>query len=238
MSLADVLKQVTLVEFQDGEVAPTARAWFSQDMSCPSYSDAEGLLYFLDKYTTIMVGGTKEMSRFYKNNKGKTLLDKISISDIAYSILVYESSYDVWMEDIKMSETCATKEEEKAFKHVAQNKYHVQRGTRLPLYRDGWTSEGRAYYESVCGEIRDMMRSEGLWSTLKSHWETYGKKYHKYSYVLKELDTNICEDVAESEDEDDDNCVVFLPGDDYDDDDNDGDDEQGREKRQRRMWAV
>ncbi len=227
-----------MVEFRDGVVAPTARAWLSQDKTSPSYSEAEGLLYFFDKYTTIMGGGTKEMSQFYKNNKGKTLLDKVSISDIAYSILVYESSYDVWMEDITMSQTCATKEEKKEFEHVAQNKYHVQRGSCLPMYRDGWTSDGRTYFDTICGEIRKMMRCDGLWSTLISHWETYSKKYHKYSYVLKEVDTNIGEDVAELEDDDDDNCVVFLPGDDDDDDDNNGDDVQGREKRQRQMWAV
>jgi hypothetical protein len=121
---------------------------------------------------------------------------------------------------------------------VAENKYHVQRGTRLPMYRDGWTSEGRAYFDTICGEIRNMMGCEKLWSTLKSHWETYGKKYHKYSYVLKEVNTNIGQDVAESEDDDDDNCVVYLPGDDDDNDDDDGGDEQGREKRQRQMWAV
>ena len=94
----------------------------------PSYGDAESLLYFLDKYTTIMVGGAKAMSQFYKNNKGKMLYDKVSVLDIAYSILVNESLY-MWMEDIKKSDICATKEEEKAFKHIAKNKYHVQRGT-------------------------------------------------------------------------------------------------------------
>ncbi len=60
-----------------------------------------------------MVGGAKEMSRFYKNNKGKTLLNKVSVLDITYSIMVYESSFDVWMEDIKKAEMCATKEEER-----------------------------------------------------------------------------------------------------------------------------
>jgi hypothetical protein len=55
------------------------------------------------------------------------LLDKVSVLDIAYSILVYESASDVWMEDIKKLEMCAPpKEEEKAFKHDAKNKYHVQ----------------------------------------------------------------------------------------------------------------
>ncbi len=106
------------------------------------------------------------------------------------------------------------------------------------MYRDGWTSEGRAYFDTICSEIKNMMRCERLWSTLKSHWETYGKKYRKYSYVLKEVNMNIGEDVAKLEDDDDDNCVVYLPGDDDDDDDDDGGDEQGREKRQRQMWAV
>jgi hypothetical protein len=44
---------------------------------------------------------------------------------------------------------CATKEEEKAFKYVAQNKYHVQQGTRLSVYRDGWTSDGCAYFDTI-----------------------------------------------------------------------------------------
>jgi hypothetical protein len=34
-----------------------------------------------------------------------------------------------------------------------------------------------------------MMKSEGLWLTLKLHWETYCKKYHKYSYILNDLGT-------------------------------------------------
>jgi len=236
---ADELKQVAMVQFDDGKVVPTARSWVSQNMMHPSYSDAESLLYFLDKYATVMVGGAKGMSQFYKNNKGKTLLDKVSVSDIAYSILVYESSYDVWVEDIKKAEMCATEEEEPVFKHVAKNKYHVQRGTRLPVYRDGWTSEGRAYFDTICKEIRYMMKSEGLWSTLKLHWEAYAKKYHKYSYIRNDSSTtNIGGDTTESEEEDDD-CVVFLPGDDVDMDDehDDGDDEHGREKR-RRMWGV
>jgi hypothetical protein len=188
----------------------------------------------------IMVGGAKAMSQFYKNNKGKTLLDKVSVSDIAYSILVYESSYDVWMEGIKKSEICATKEEERAFKHVAKNKYHVPRGTRLPVYRDCWTGDGWAYFDTICGEIRDMMKSEGLWLTLKLHWDAYGKKYHKYSYICNDSGTtDIGMNMTESDDEDEDDCIVILPGDDVslNDEYEDDNDEQGCEKRTR-MWGI
>ncbi len=98
-----------------------------------------------------------------KINKGKTLLDRVTESDIAYGLLVYENSYNVWMEEIIKLETCASKEEKKAFKHIAKNKYHVQRGTRLPLYSDGWTPDGREHFDTIIGEVRDMLRLKELW---------------------------------------------------------------------------
>jgi hypothetical protein len=107
------------------------------------------------------------------------------------------------------------------------------------VYRDGWTSDGRAYFDTICKEIQDIMKSEGLWSTLKLHWEAYyAKKYHKYSYICNDSSTtNIGGSTTESEDDDD--CIVFLPGDDVemDDEHDDGDDEHGRGKRCR-MWGV
>ena len=79
------------------------------------------------------------------------------------------------------------------------------------------------------------MKSEGLWLTLKLHWDAYGKKYHKYSYIRNDIGMNM----TESYDEDEDDCIVILPGDDVslNDEYEDDNDEQGREKRTR-MWGV
>ena len=183
-----------MVEFVDGKVAPTARRWLADKNMLPLFHEAEPFLYFLDKYGTIMVGGAKAMGKYYKANKGKTLLDKLTVSDIAYSIMVYENSYDVWMEEIVKAVTCENDEEKRAFKRVAVNKYHVKRGSRIALYQDGWTSEGHEYFGSICAEIRDMMKAGELWSTLKSHWATYAKKYHKYSYVCNKSLMEVNED--------------------------------------------
>ena len=87
-----------MVEFEDGKVSPTACAWLASKTMKPLYNEAEPLLYFLDKYTTIIVGGAKTMGKYYKANKGKTLLDLTAL-DIACSMLVYENAYDVWMEE-------------------------------------------------------------------------------------------------------------------------------------------
>ena len=109
---------VYVLEYDDGVVLPSAQDWVSSKIVHPSYSDAEPLLHFLDKYTMIIIGGSKAMAEFKKLNKGKTLLDRVTVSDIAYSMLVYESSYDVWMEEMVKEEMCATREEKKAFKIV------------------------------------------------------------------------------------------------------------------------
>ena len=228
------------VEYEDGVVLPSARSWVPGNIVHPSYSEAEPFLRFLDKYTMIIVGGSKAMGTFFKNNKGKTLLDRVTESDIAYGLLVYENSYDVWKEEIVKLNTCATKEEKKSFKHVAQNKYHVQRGTRLPLYADGWTPEGHNHFGTLCGEVRAMMKSNELWSTLQAHWKTYIAKHHKYSYIRDVTDVNEQNNEVASDDDDDDGyCIVYLAGDDDDSLDVGIDDDwvdleaQGRAKRMR-----
>jgi hypothetical protein len=219
-------------------VLPSARGWVLSNILHPSYSDAEPLLHFLDKYTMIIVGGSKALGEYFKMNKDKTLLDRVTESDIAYGFLVYENSYDVWMEEIVKLDTCSTKEEKKAFKHVAQNKYHVQRGARLRLYADGWTPDGRERFNAICDEVRDMMESKELWSTLQEHWKTYMKKNHRYSYVCSVTDEVVDDTIAGTSDDDED-CIVRLAGDTGDllDDDTDvaweESDEQGREKRMR-----
>ncbi len=81
---------------------------YENEMACPNvrnrtktkgfklaYDEAEHFLYFLDKYTTVMVGGARSMTKYYKNYNGNTLLDRLTPSNIAYSVLVYESAHDM-----------------------------------------------------------------------------------------------------------------------------------------------
>ncbi len=94
-------------------------------------------MYFMDKYTTVMVGGTRSMTKYYKNHTWNTLLDRLTPSNIAYSVLVYENAYDMWKEEILKWETCQTIQEKQAFKHMALLKYHVKQGTKIALFQDG-----------------------------------------------------------------------------------------------------
>ena len=40
-----------------------------------------------------------------KSNRTKTFLDKVTASDIAYTILVYENSNEVWKEELQIRAT-------------------------------------------------------------------------------------------------------------------------------------
>jgi len=46
--------------------------------------------------------GTHFVSRWRKSNRTKTILDKITASDIAYTILVYKNSKEVWEEELEI----------------------------------------------------------------------------------------------------------------------------------------
>jgi len=46
-----------------------------------------------------------------KSNRTKTFLDKVTASDIAYTILVYKNSHNVWKEELQIRATSRTNDE-------------------------------------------------------------------------------------------------------------------------------
>ena len=149
------------------------------------------------------------MAKYYKNYYGNTLLDRLTPSDIAYSVLVYESVHDMWKEEILKCETCQTIQEKKAFQHKASLKYHVKRRTKIALFQDGWTTEGRAYFSSLCEVFDALKKSDKIWSLLQHNWKTYTKKYHLVGMEECTDNNNYGkEDCGDEEDGNDDDCMV------------------------------
>ena len=58
----------------------------------------EHFLQFLDKYVSHAIGSHLFL-QWSKSNRTKTFLDRVTASDIAYMILVYENSKEVWEEE-------------------------------------------------------------------------------------------------------------------------------------------
>ena len=141
-------------------------------------------------------------------------MDRLSPLEIAYSVLIYESAYDTWAEEIIKSKQCVTIQQKKAFQLTAVLKYHVKQGTRIALFQDGWTNEGRAYYKSLCKVFDTLKTSDKIWSLLQHHWKTYTQKYHivgveeRHTQEDNLHNDNCGDDVSDN----DDNCIVSLPG--------------------------
>ncbi len=67
-------------------------------------------MQFLDKYVSHAVGNHHFM-QWSKSNRTKTFLNKVTASDIAYTILVYENSNEVWKEELQTQyENCIAPE--------------------------------------------------------------------------------------------------------------------------------
>ncbi len=71
---------------------------------------AEHFLWFLDKYVSHAVDNHYFL-QWSKSNRSKSFLDKVTASDIAYTILVYENTKEVWEEDLQIKASIKNDEE-------------------------------------------------------------------------------------------------------------------------------
>ncbi len=60
----------------------------------PTYDQEEHFLWFLHKYVSHAVGNHYFL-QWRKSNRRNTFLDKVTASDFAYTILVYENTKEV-----------------------------------------------------------------------------------------------------------------------------------------------
>ncbi len=73
-------------------------------------------MQFLDKYVSHAAGNHYFM-QWSKSNRTKTFLDKVTASDIAYMILVYENSNEVWKEEFRIRAISTTNDDRRKATH-------------------------------------------------------------------------------------------------------------------------
>jgi hypothetical protein len=94
-----------------GKIYVNSRGWTSNPQnSIPTYDQAEHFLRFLDKCVSHAVGNHYFL-QWSKLNRSKTFLDKVTASDIACTILVYENTKEVWERDLQIKASSRTDEE-------------------------------------------------------------------------------------------------------------------------------
>ncbi len=102
-------------------------------------------------------------------------MDKVTVSDISYTILVYENSKKGGEEELQIRVNSKTEDERKKAIQKQKPKYHKGRGKRLQRFGDGWTDNGRKYCQELLGIFRNL-KSSDVWKTLQDHWKMYQRK--------------------------------------------------------------
>ncbi len=125
----------------------------------------------------------------------------MTTSEIAYTILVNENTKEVWEEDLQIKASYKTDKERHNAMHHKKPKYHVGWGKHLKRFGDGWTDNGREYYQELL-MIFKTLKSSNVWNTLQDHWKLYQKKqYARDDNQVEELREP--EEECETSDEDD-----------------------------------
>jgi hypothetical protein len=70
---------------------------------------------------------------------------------------------------------------------IKKPKYHVGRGMHLKRFGNGWTDNGREYYQELLMIFKEL-KSSYVWNTLQDHWKLYQKKhYTRGDYQVEEF---------------------------------------------------
>jgi hypothetical protein len=138
----------------------------------------------------------------------------VAASDIAYTILVYENTKEVWEEDLQIKASYKTDKERHNATHHKKPKYHAGRGKHLKRFKNGWTDNGQENYQELLIIFKELI-SNDVWNTLQDHWKLYQKKHYA-------RDDDQVEKLRESEEEceasDKDDWQIEMPdGDEIDD---------------------
>ena len=152
----------------------------TEDRITITYEENLEFLTFVNFYVS-KLAGTRELKSWSVTNLEKTLFDKMTASNIAYAILVYENGIDVWMERFQNRQMNI--EEQCQFVQSAELKYHHPAGMKLAAYHDGWTQLDRDYYYSLLKTIQGIKGNTILWDVMKDNWRTCLNKNKRGSFV-------------------------------------------------------
>ncbi len=87
----------------------------------------EHFLQFLDKYGSHAIG-SQLFPQWSRSNHTKTLMYRVTASDIAYTILVYENSKEVWEEEWHIKKSISDDILRKQATRHKKPKYHEGQG--------------------------------------------------------------------------------------------------------------
>ena len=170
----------------------------------------QDFVYFVDVYASKVVG-PRSMEGYLRMHKDKTIIDKLTPSDVAYAILMYENTVDVWDKKLRLkeprlfeSESC---EEDFHEKDVTQ-KYHTDEGVRLKTFACGWTKEGVEYYNRLESYVKSLWENKDFRVKFSEEWNEYAKSNGKKLYNKRK---RYVDDGVDESDDNNEEDIYMMP---------------------------
>jgi hypothetical protein len=145
-------------------------------------------------YVPEIYGKTKLLS-WLKANQDKSLLDKITPSDLAYALLMYNTYHRTWSASADVDDdeeereddsqasssspnstgTTNTKKRKKIVRAVSPY-CHTK---RLNLYENAWSDEGMKFYKKMLKGMKALKNNDQVWGIWKESWDEYISRKHQ-----------------------------------------------------------
>ena len=125
-----------------------------------------------------------------KANQDKSLLDKITPSDLAYALLVYNSYQPTW--SAAPADVDDEEEEEEDESHASSSSPNSKKRKKmvravspychtkkLKLYENAWTDEGMEFYKKMLAGMKGLKNNDRVWGIWKESWDEYISHKHE-----------------------------------------------------------
>ena len=132
------------------------------------------------------VYGVRRIRAWLNENKGSTFLDMMTMSDVAFCIMLVHNNIDVWKQDAEIKslpydqrEKYKTKnwkklpEKEKSHYLRVLPKFTKRAGVRKVARETGFTKAGQDFYNEALKNWKEMSNYEVGWQELEVGWEQY-----------------------------------------------------------------
>jgi hypothetical protein len=155
-------------------IVESRSSWTKPRATSLTYNDIEKFLRFIDKYVKQAVGN-HNLSKGMRRSGSETLLDRITPSDMAYTINLYKNSVSVWKEELEIKATSKTNKERRSARRHQKQRYHHASGKHIKRYSNGWTNAGKENYTELHNQYKTLKESQ-MWTVLQGHWKMYQMK--------------------------------------------------------------
>ena len=154
---------------------------------------SEGVVRFIGVYVSRLYGD-KAIKVWMKKNKGKTFLDMITMSDVAYCVALIENSHEVWEEELEVKKEIAklmpdeqekfrkkgklSKKEKKTFlkREPKDPRFTSRKGTTRAYLSNGWNRDGVRLFNQIWATFKGVASNRDTWEKMKILWEEYVEK--------------------------------------------------------------